>query len=690
MEFALVRQKVHQSLSERSRETMIKVNVKKGTALLLCVSMLSGLSLSAVDSISVHAEQISEPSVTAFASKDDLENNFSPDSGNIGKLKFGMDLDEDDFEWYILGSDSGVGTKNTAIFAAIDMSECSDFQLPSNYEYNSDDEKFYYTGGRTIDGAKVIYDSPVPTRFYANHYGLSNARKILKDMVEDTRYFTSVERELINKTTVKTEDLLNKDDKDKPRFYKTSDELYLPYVNCDTDKQIYIGSDDSKKLDISKYCNTMRFIFLRKPGMDNGYGAYALNTEGKFLNFSFDYDHYSGVRPASNLNLTNVLFASAVPIKSKEDPEADSISADSAMILRLNGNDKDIGEVALNEAKDTISVKRGATEEEVTLVVQSAFTDDAAADSSSSKVDWYLRLKITEDVDITKDTIEALTKGDEDAEGVPVDLESAKIWLEIPAEDESSLAYAVEATKSSEPKECKHENLEFVPETKPTKTEPAYKEHWVCKDCGKLFIYVAGIRTEVTKENLIIPDTDKKTSGGGSSSGSSSNTSTGWIKDGNGWKFRNSDGTLAQGTTVTDSEGNKVEKVLWQKAGNGYYAFGSDGYLITGWIYDKLDDKWYYCDENMGKFYGWYYEAQDGYWYYLLPSTGEALTGWHTINGKDYCFAGAPSAPTYILDAGAGFWIYSNLNTYRPFGSMYANTVTPDNYQVDASGAWIH
>ena len=174
------------------------------------------------------------------------------------------------------------------------------------------------------------------------------------------------------------------------------------------------------------------------------------------------------------------------------------------------------------------------------------------------------------------------------------------------------------------------------------------------------------------------------------SSGGSSNTNTGWIKDSKGWKYRNSDGIIAQGSTVTDADGNKVEKVLWQKAGNGYYAFGSDGYLVTGWIYDKLEDKWYYCDENMGKLYGWFNESQDGYWYYLSPSTGEALTGWQSINGKDYYFAGTPSAPTYSFDASTGFWIYSNINGVRPFGSMYANTVTPDNYQVDANGAWIH
>ena len=74
---------------------------------------------------------------------------------------------------------------------------------------------------------------------------------------------------------------------------------------------------------------------------------------------------------------------------------------------------------------------------------------------------------------------------------------------------------------------------------------------------------------------------------------------------------------LAQGTTVTDADGNKVEKILWEKVGDKYFAIGSDGYLKTGWIYDRIDNKWSYCDENAGRLSGWFYEPQDGYWYYL-------------------------------------------------------------------------
>ena len=175
-----------------------------------------------------------------------------------------------------------------------------------------------------------------------------------------------------------------------------------------------------------------------------------------------------------------------------------------------------------------------------------------------------------------------------------------------------------------------------------------------------------------------------------SSSGGSSNVNTGWIKDNKGWKFRNSDGTYAKGSTITDANGNKLEKVLWQKAGSSYFAFGSDSYLVTGWISDAESGRWYYCDENNGRQTGWLYSTADNHWYYLDPSTGEMLTGWQNIGGNSYYLAGEPAAPTYSFDAAAKKWIYNNELGYYPFGAMYANTVTPDNYQVDANGAWIH
>ncbi len=78
---------------ERSREIMVKANMKRGMALLLTASMLMGLSLSAVDNISAYADANvdaeSKPSLSAYASQDELQSEFNPDSedASIGKLK---------------------------------------------------------------------------------------------------------------------------------------------------------------------------------------------------------------------------------------------------------------------------------------------------------------------------------------------------------------------------------------------------------------------------------------------------------------------------------------------------------------------------------------------------------------------------------------------------------------------------
>ncbi len=126
---------------------MFIANMKRGMALLLTASMLMGLSLSAVDSISVHADAnddaASKPSLSAYASQDELQSEFNPDSedASIGKLKLG-EYDGADIEWYILGSDSGVvdsegkAIENTAIFAASNITGTVAFQF--NYKWNED------------------------------------------------------------------------------------------------------------------------------------------------------------------------------------------------------------------------------------------------------------------------------------------------------------------------------------------------------------------------------------------------------------------------------------------------------------------------------------------------------------------------------------------------------------------------
>lgn len=84
----------------------------------------------------------------------------------------------------------------------------------------------------------------------------------------------------------------------------------------------------------------------------------------------------------------------------------------------------------------------------------------------------------------------------------------------------------------------------------------------------------------------------------------------------------------------------------------------TNGYMRTGWT--NIDNIWYYFHSDGSMATGWI--MVNGIWYYLKPD-GSRATGWIVDGNKWYCLA--------------------------PTGAMYASTVTPDGYTVDASGAWI-
>lgn len=108
-----------------------------------------------------------------------------------------------------------------------------------------------------------------------------------------------------------------------------------------------------------------------------------------------------------------------------------------------------------------------------------------------------------------------------------------------------------------------------------------------------------------------------------------------WIKDARGWWLRYSDGTWPMGNTGA---------FHWEKVNGRWWAFGAEGYLSTGWIYDTLYQGWFYMDENQGM-----------------------LTGWQFINGK---------------------WYYLNSNQDGSAGIMYSKRRTPDGWYVKEDGSW--
>ena len=175
---------------------------------------------------------------------------------------------------------------------------------------------------------------------------------------------------------------------------------------------------------------------------------------------------------------------------------------------------------------------------------------------------------------------------------------------------------------------------------------------------------------------------------GTTTSGRDRSTST-WVKESAGWRYRLSNGTYLSGSSVLDpATGRQVEQVVWKQLRGAWWAFGADGYIRTGWVYDYSAGKWYYVDENTGMRTGWYLDPQDGRWYYLDPTTGEMLTEWQLIPDLGYVYLNpyAPQ-PTWTYDEELKTWVYME-GAGRPYGSLYMAEWTPDGYYVNADGVW--
>ena len=215
---------------------------KKGMAFVLSLAMVAGLVLAmsgGANTVQAATGSGTEPSVTAYATKDQLMTAFNPDSNGdattIGKLVFGKNSSSVAQEWHILGKDEGVSGDNTIIFAAS--------PIATNQAFEDDD-----SNKKTFASSFGVYETN-PSDVYPNHYGASDLRVALKNMATNTSYFTTAEQGLMNPTTVRTNDILNS------TTYTTTDKLYAltadgtgsPYTT------IKAGSDNNTVLAESSY-----------------------------------------------------------------------------------------------------------------------------------------------------------------------------------------------------------------------------------------------------------------------------------------------------------------------------------------------------------------------------------------------------------------------------------------------------
>lgn len=344
------------------------------------------------------AEAISEPSVTDYATKEQLMSAFKTDNNgvgqNIGKLIFGKNSDGKAQEWYILGQDYFLGS-NTLIFAASPIKTGVQFHSTSaNY----------------------------PNGIHANYYFDSNLDKLLANMAGDTQFFSTKEQELLRETKIEAESGTPKR------------KLYALSGSYTTNKDIILAGDyNDIKISIATYCSdsgTGEFWLrsatdIQGTAEEMAQRVLVVNPSQERIEGDKLVTEQLDVRPAANLNLSNVLFASSYDGSNSNNRDG--------MILRLDGKNKDIGTVTYNPRTNKVTVERGSVSGNVRLVVQYGKNAnergifDQTVYIGGNKT--WTGSEIFGNVNISED-----------------DWSKCKIWLET---KEDGMFYAVEATEDT-------------------------------------------------------------------------------------------------------------------------------------------------------------------------------------------------------------------------------------------------
>lgn len=356
------------------------------------------------------AEAISEPSVTDYATKEQLmDDTFKPDYGtgigtNIGKLIFGKNSDGTVQKWYILGKDGSISGDNTIIF--------SDRPIEKEVQFYASTEN------------RLKYGSTI----YPNNYLYSDLDSKLQSL--EGTCFSNQERVLMKDTEIKV-----KTGKD-PNIISGSSFRRLYALEADPWKRsgrIYAGRQSSTRISIATYCSnadTSKFWLRSITNETTDPNVYQdvqfVDVANKIVGGAKTVTEKLDVWPAVDLDLSNVLFASSY--------DGSNINNRDGMILRLDGKNKDIGTVTYNPRTNTVTVKPGDTKKVVRLVVQygknanerGIFNRSVVTNQTLTGSEIFGNVNISED-----------------------DWSKCKIWLEIT--DADGMIYAVEATEDTNP-----------------------------------------------------------------------------------------------------------------------------------------------------------------------------------------------------------------------------------------------
>ena len=150
---------------------------------------------------------------------------------------------------------------------------------------------------------------------------------------------------------------------------------------------------------------------------------------------------------------------------------------------------------------------------------------------------------------------------------------------------------------------------------------------------------------------------------------------TGWVRDGENWKYRDENGDFVKNS--------------WQEVGEFKYYFGEDGVMQTGWIAPG-DGNWYYAYADGAMQTDWF-QAENGRWYYANKD-GVMQTNWFQAENGCWYYANKDGVmQTGWIAPGDGNWYYAYAD-----GAMQTGWIAPGDgnwYYAYADGAiqtgWI-
>lgn len=154
-------------------------------------------------------------------------------------------------------------------------------------------------------------------------------------------------------------------------------------------------------------------------------------------------------------------------------------------------------------------------------------------------------------------------------------------------------------------------------------------------------------------------------SGSSKTAGGPQYQAPGWVQDGNGWWYKNTDDTYP------------VNR--WQEIGGKWYLFDMNGYILTGW--QTKNEKEYYLTSNGDMVVGWFQNNRQ--WYYLDPEQGKISGGWLNVADEWYYMN-----PDGTMASG---WVKTKGNWYylNPANGRMVKDTTVEKFYINSDGVWI-